>query len=277
MTQGREIGLCVSFFKSFHIRSLLMKQIRQSAMAAALAVSLVVGSVPSAMAVTPDNGAPLSGWWNTGRVLKEWLDWRSALGWGLIGASNTLITATTGASRGQLTRAAVQGACGTTAAGLMATWTPRTEPTVASHIKSVVKAASVTGASSVCGWLTQAAFNAIDSRVSRAQEGINSLNGADFQRLRNTMVDLNNEFLAFERTLQEYQDYVAESTSALQSYTTGRCTDGPRSSGPCLVWWNNYRLAENGKAAKLDEMNSYGKRVTADMQTVNNIVKAPTV
>jgi hypothetical protein len=235
------------------------------------ALAVCAATTPSAMAVDHDSGAWISNYWNTGKVLKEWLDWRAALGWGLIGSSNAIITATQGASKGDVTRAVVSTMCGTTAAGVLATWKPLSEPTTASHVKAIVKGASVVAASSACGWMTHYAFRIIDNGIGPAQRSINSLSPQDTSTLKSTMEDQNKVFLAWQNELEYYNSAVAESQSALQRYHDMHCQT-PHQDYQCNDAWDNYQTAEGRKRGLLQNMNDYGDRLHKNIQKVNQLV-----
>jgi hypothetical protein len=145
------------------------------------------------------------------------------------------------------------------------------EPTTASHIKAIVKGASVVAASTACGWFTHYAFKIIDNGIPPAQRAVNSLSSQDFSTLKSTMDDQNKVFLQWQNELEYYNSAVAESQSALQRYHDMRCQT-PQQDYQCNEAWDNYQTAEGRKRGLLRNMNDYGDRLHKNIQKVNQIV-----
>lgn len=249
-----------------------MKQKIKKTAVAAIAASFLLGGMAPVHAVTPDNLGWVSGYWSTGRVMKGWLDWRSALGWGTIGLANSAITALSGASGGQFTKAAMQAVCGTSAAGVLATWTPKSEPQTASHVKSVVKAAGVVGASSTCGWLTQFAFHQIDGHIPIAQNYVNrNMTGGSFKALQTTMGAIEYEMDEYQKLMRELADATRQMDYAADSYNRARCW--PNKDAPCNIWRNDYDKQRARRDRLIASMNRQGNDFYNNMKNVNNLIK----
>jgi hypothetical protein len=245
-----------------------MKKVEKTFMATVAAATLALISVPSANAVTPDSLYPLSGYWSSARVMKEYFDWRAYVGWGTIGTTNLLITIGTGASQGQITKAAFQALCGSAAAGTLAVWKPASEPTAASHFKAIMKSGGVVAASSACGWASQFAFNAIDREIVKAQNAINhGVNMNQHDEIAYDARHINDDLLAME----SYYGQVARAMSnanAARNQVNQYCRN--QTSESCKEARQTLNDSLSIAQAALDSFNRRGVQLHNDLREINH-------
>lgn len=224
--------------------------------------------VSSAHAVNPDPQFALSGIWTQTKLLLEYFDWRSGLGWGTIGSSNVLVSKITGASDGAMTKAVYTAICGTTAAGLLAKWTPRAEPGWAYHMKSIVKSGSVVGAASVCGWSSQFAFQQMDQQSARAALTY-ELSGPNItRRIDNDERAASSEHISLQTLTRTLSRAEGEAISLRRESRRLNCGANPPTQqcnsirARLLVAVINYDNALAG-------VNNHGRALSADLHQLN--------
>lgn len=249
-----------------------MKKVQKTFLATLAAATLALGSAPPAGAMTPDSLYPLSGVWSSARVMSEYFDWRSFSGWGAIGLTNVLITAGTGQSQGQLTRAVFTEICGATAAGTLAVWKPRSDPTVASHLKAIMKAGGVVAAASACGWVSHFAFNTIDKEISNAQDAMNhKMSSGEVARAHSDANNINNDLTAM-------QGYYREVTAGLSNADAARkriaASCGNPNSAGCLDARKTLKESLARAQDNLNRFNNKGQWLHDDLDTINHDIRS---
>lgn len=234
-----------------------------------LSCSLMV--VPSAHAVTPDNGAaaiPAIGG-NSGR---EFFNMKAALGWGYVGATNTLITAVTGASKGQVTRAAVQSICGSGAAGVFANWKPAAGPTTLAAMKAIAKGGAVAATGSFCGWATQGTLALVNKYSPAADSFFNgappATKNATNTQVRNAQIDLTNINNALAGAAAARDSIL----NATKYYNDNRCSTFP--SQRCQSISNEITYFSAQQQSYLTIINNAGKDLEASLKNINNLIKS---
>jgi hypothetical protein len=246
-------------------------KVKLACLTVVIASSLITSS---ARAVTPDNGFALSGIWTQAKLLKEYIDWRAALGWGTIGTTNVLIAKITGASGGAMTKQVFTDICGTSAAGLMANWKPASEPTAASHIKSVVKSASVVGAASACGWVSQFAFNKINGEIPKAQSFINNTaTQTEKNAISNTASETNSQLLAMEAALRSLSNAYNDHASNQRDFDAN-CKGSNSGSQFCNDVRTNLKNSTKNYDDALASFNRHGSQLSNDMASLNREIRS---
>lgn len=225
--------------------------------------------------MTPDSLYPISGYWSSARTIKEIFDWRAFAGWGMVGTTNLIITVATGASQQQITKAAFQQLCGSAAAGLLGPWKPPSEPTAASHMealmnnaKQITKSAGVITASSVCGWVSHFAFNAINRDIPKEWDKMNHvMTPAHHRQVADDAKDINDDLLAVEK-------YHHAAARAMTSYYVWRdqvtqlCrSDETRDSCLSAIKQRDQSLREAQSAVGL--MNTFGQALEDDLKVLH--------
>lgn len=242
------------------------RQLRLLAVSAAFAACSA--TTPSAFAANKW----FSDYWTTGRVLREWLDWRAATGWALVGAGNVLLTATwANASNAKITQTAVGALCGTSAAGVMATWKPVAEATAASHIKAIMKGGSVVAASTACQWMTALGFQVINHGIPIAQRGIDGMSLKNGSELQGTMMDVHTDYVVEASSLVDYKNAVAELKAAFDNVRASKC-GGSDNTPVCKKAWDKYDAAMLKETNALAQLNSYGRDLKVNMNRVNETI-----
>lgn len=241
------------------------KKFSATMMSAVMAGALVV---PSANAVTPDTHIGLSGIWTTAKLLKEYIDWRASTGWGAIGATNVLITKITGGSDGEMTKAVFTAMCGTTAAGLVANWKPASEPTTASHIKAIIKSATVVSAGSACGWASKFAFDKINGEIPKAQNFLNNTaTPSQKSAVANAAAGANTQLLAMEAALRSLSN--AKNDNDQNQAEFNRNCGGNNGSSYCNDIRTNLRNSQKNFDDALASFNRHGSSLRANMTALD--------
>ncbi|MFZ6846335.1 hypothetical protein [Undibacterium sp. RuTC16W] len=251
--------------KTWKVKS--SKKIAATCMSALIASSLVV---PSAHAYDEPQFA-LSGIWTQAKLLKEYIDWRSSAGWGTMGAANILITKMSGGTDGQMTKAVFSAICGTAASGLMANWKPLSEPTAASHFKAIVKSASIVGASSTCGWVSQFAFNKINQEIPNAQKYLNQ-NASQREKsdVANDAADANSHLLEMEAAFKALSQTRASIDFYGNKMNANNCTNIANINS--FVCTDSKRLQNEARAnfdTLMAKINFSGSKLWGDLSGIN--------
>lgn len=254
------------------MKTKLFKKISATAMAAVIASSALV--TPTAHAVIPDSRAIIGGIgaWSAANVIKEYLDWRAFGGWGAVGMTNTVITVMRGDSQGAITKAAFTELCGATAAGVLANWKPISSPTVASHAKAIVKAGSVAGVASGCGWVTQFIFEAVDRNTVAAQAAINGSTPTQKQLINSDATNWNQHLTNMEKQARDVALTMDRAAAALRNYTNLGCRSQSQSVD-CQFNWNTFQDYSAASVANVNALNAEGPRLTASLKKINTDIK----
>lgn len=207
----------------------MKKALKHWTAAALMSATAAAALAPTAsQAVTPDPRHSISGYWSFPRTFHEWFDWRSYAGWGTVGAVNVAAIAMYGGSWGDLTTAAFSSLCGGSAAGVLATWKPVSDPSAASHIKAMVKAGGVAAAAAGCGWVAKTTFSKMDSEIPKAQNYINrNMTAAARQDLSTAVSTLNNAVEAASTSFHRMQDYNEQLKAVNRAYNDKGCGSKP--------------------------------------------------
>ncbi|MQW03096.1 hypothetical protein [Sinorhizobium meliloti] len=249
------------------------RKLSKIACACLLSGSLLAGS---AHAVTPDDHSILSAFWTPANLIKEYFDWRGWAGWGAVGATNMLIMAGTGESDGAFTKAAFTNLCGGIAAGFVAAWKPADGPGAAAHIKAIVKAGAVNGATSACGWATEAILKKIDSEYSaahKATEYAKKNNKANYKEIVDDKTKVNNAFLAMEKNYRDTALALNQAADLMSEYSRNGCK--PETQSTLCHDLERRRIKAQAEAeGKLLAFNDDGRTMSANVKELGKDVKS---
>lgn len=234
-----------------------------------VAGSLALLSITPANAVSPDSLYPLSGVWSAPRVMKEYFDWRGYVGWGTVSTVDLIIQVGVGASQGQFTKAAFTGLCGSVAAGVLGTWKPVSEPTVASHLKAIMKAGGVKAVATACGWASYAVFNVIDAETKKAQDAINhKVTAARLQEISNDAKNINNDLLAMEGYYHQIANAL-NNANAWRGIVNQTCRSS-ETAYSCNSARQSLKQALATAQTALNNFNHRGVQLHADLTEINH-------
>ena len=235
-----------------------------------ICASAVIASslmVPSAHAVTPDQNFALSGIWTTAVLLSEYLDWRAALGWGSVGATNVLVTYLNGASAGQMTKASFSALCGTTAAALMVNWKPSSAPGFRSHMIAVARSATIVGAATACGWVSLRTFDIINEQAFKANVKYELAPGFRKNRVNSEERAINFEHSVLQTSMKSLEEANNWLKTVRIKYRQANCAANSGTQ-QCSSLRQDIVAAGNRLDASLNAVNEHGRSLSAGLQQI---------